>query len=516
MSLPASGTSWPPKKWAPVSAMIHDSALWWEGDTKNLDSHYATHVYRPSQYSGGIVGAVSRFFWGSPTPKGQANRKVHLPIAGDIAATSASLLFDTPPTFTIDDDKAQARLDLILNNDTFPADLLVMAESCSALGGAYGRIMWDTDVQAEPWIDFVDADSAFPEWAYGKLIAITFAEELPALDNKHVWRLLSRYTAGRIQYGLYEGNATELGDVRPFTVHPATEALAGLVDADSSVDSHTTGIAAAYMPNARPVVGLRQDGQLKNIGRPDISPDLFPLFDTLDETWTDIRREMRLGRMRAAVPEEWLQQKGFGQGQTFDLDREFYDAMTMRPSDNAGATFFQPALRFEQYLRLAEQTVLEILRRANYSPSTFGIGQASTGQKTAREVEAEYQASLQTWKAKARYMRAGLSQLADSLLEVDAWLNSTTPPEERVKVTMTAPVQETMLDKAQTVQALDSARAISTGEKINILHPEWDEEDKAAEVEKILAEQAGELDHTGNLNPDDMLNPEDVLPQDGD
>lgn len=505
MTMPAANTPWPPEKWAPVTSMVGDAALWWEGDTKSLDSHYGgAATFRPSQFAGGVVGAVSRFFWGQPTPQGQSNRKMHLPIAADIAATSASLLFDTPPTFTVDNEQAQVYLDEMLNDDRFPADLLVMAESCAALGGVYGRIMWDTEVSANPWIDFVDADSAYPEFSYGKLTAITFHEELPKLDEKHVWRLLSRYTKGRIEYSLYEGRANNLGEPRPLANHPATEALSNVVDSQSGVDSHTAGIAAVYIPNARPVVGFRGDGQLRNIGRPDISPDLFPLFDMLDETWTDMRREMRLGKQRAVVPEYWLDSQGFGKGQQFDHDREFYDAVASTPTEGQGVQFYSPELRFEYYLNLADKIVLEILRRANYSPATFGLaGTNSSGQKTAREIESEYQSSIQTWKSKSRYMRAGLSELSNSLLEVHAWLHNLTPPKERVKVDMTAPVQETMLDKASTIQALDAARAISTQQKIDMLHHEWDEQDKQAEVERIIAEQAGTFDPLGSVEADE-------------
>lgn len=505
MTMPAANTPWPPEKWAPVTSMVGDAALWWEGDTKSLDSHYGgAATFRPSQFAGGVVGAVSRFFWGQPTPQGQSNRKMHLPIAADIAATSASLLFDTPPTFTVDNEQAQVYLDEMLNDDRFPADLLVMAESCAALGGVYGRVMWDTEASDNPWIDFVDADSAYPEFSYGKLIAITFHEELPKLDEKHVWRLLSRYTKGRIEYSLYEGRANNLGDPRPLANHPATEALSNVVDSQSGVDSHTAGIAAVYIPNARPVVGFRGDGQLRNIGRPDISPDLFPLFDMLDETWTDMRREMRLGKQRAVVPEYWLDSQGFGKGQQFDHDREFYDAVASTPTEGQGVQFYSPELRFEYYLNLADKIVLEILRRANYSPATFGLaGNNTSGQKTAREIESEYQSSIQTWKSKSRYMRAGLSELSNSLLEVHAWLHNLTPPKERVKVDMTAPVQETMLDKASTIQALDAARAISTQQKIDMLHHEWDEQDKQAEVERIIAEQAGTFDPLGNVEADE-------------
>ena len=82
-------------------------------------------------------------------------------------------------------------------------------------------------------------------------------------------------------------------------------------------------------------------------------------------------------------------------------------------------------------------------------------------------------------------------------------------PTARVKVDMAAPVKETMLDKAQTIQALDAARAISTDEKMNLLHPEWDEQDKAEEVSKILAEQSGQLDADLSLEADEPLDPVD-------
>ena len=508
MSLPKPGTAWPPKRWAPVTKMIGDAAVWWEGDPKQLDSAYAGgHHVRPSQYAGGVVGAASRFFWGTPTPAGKNHRKVHLPLAADIAATSASLLFETPPTFATGDEAQDARLDALFNNDSFPADLLVMGESLSALGGAFGRVMWDSNVSPHPWIEFVDADSAFPEFSYGRLTAVTFHEELEALDEKHVWRLFSRYTAGRIEYGLYEGDSTNVGRLQPLTSHPTTEGLANILDAYSGIDSHTTGIAAAYAPNVRPVVGLRKDGQLRNIGRPDLSPDLYGLFDLLDEIWSDIRKEMKLGKGRAVVPESWLNQHKLGQGQSFDVDREFYDGMNQPPGEATGAQFFQPSLRFDKYLQLADSTVLEILRRANFSPATFGITNDGAA-KTATEINSEYRASMQTWKHKSRYVRAALSSLATSALEVDAWLNGHTAPSEPVKVTMAPPVQETLLEKAQTVQALDSARAISTEQKIDMLHVEWSEEEKGEEVDRIKAEQAGTVDPYAGLNFDEPLDEE--------
>ena len=55
MTMPAANTPWPPEKWAPVTSMVGDASLWWEGDTKQLDSHYGGvgAAFRPSQFAGG-------------------------------------------------------------------------------------------------------------------------------------------------------------------------------------------------------------------------------------------------------------------------------------------------------------------------------------------------------------------------------------------------------------------------------------------------------------------------------
>ena len=36
-----------------------------------------------------------------------------------------------------------------------------------------------------------------------------------------------------------------------------------------------------------------------------------------------------------------------------------------------------------------------------------------------------------------------------------------------------------------------------------MLHHEWDEQDKQAEVDRIIAEQAGTFDPLGNVEPDE-------------
>lgn len=506
MSFPAPNSDWPLPVTLPVMDAVGEASAWWEGDTSRLRSQYGGHV-RPSQYMGGMVGAVSRFFWGSPPAEGDTGRKLHLPLAADIANTSASLLFETPPTFRVAEDggndQAQERLDALLNNDQFPASLLIGAESGAALGGVYWRIQWDRAVSDDPWIDWADTDSVIPEWRNGRLAAATFVEELPK-QGKNIHRLLTRYSPGRIEYQLYEGQDTNLGKVVPFAEHPSTEGLN--VDMNSGVDTGTRRIPAGYVPNARPWVQFRKQGQLRPHGRPDLSPDLFPLFDFLDETWTSLQREIHVSKARVVLPEYMLDKPGLGKGQHFNADKTFYDGVNAPRDVDLKPEFFQPDIRVEQLLATSDAIVREVLRRSNYSPVTFGLESPGSGQMTAREVEAQYKASVQTWKAKSRYWRPELADAAVALIEVDQMLNKhgaklTTVP----TVDMSPPVQKTMLDKAQTVQALDAARAISTETKVDMLWPEWDDTRRETEVERINAQQGGVVDLLGNVEPDEPL-----------
>ncbi|WP_019193337.1 phage portal protein [Corynebacterium timonense] len=470
--------------------MVNEAAMWWEGDTSTLASRYHGQ-YRPSQFSGGITGSVSRWFWGAPET--QQNRRVHLPLPADIVATSATLLFDRAPVFTHPDQEVKGALDNILNPDAFPAELMVAGETCAALGAVGWRIMWDSDVSEHPWIEWVDADAVFPSFSYGRLASVMFVETLPPIDEKHVWRLFSEHTAGRITYRLMEGNEQSVGMVRPLPEHPNTVDLADWVDESSSQTTNIPVMAAGYIPNARPVVGFRRDGKLRHIGRPDLTPDLFPLFDSLDETWTEVRAEMRLSRKKIIVPDWMLKNRGLGMGASFDHDQEVFSPVKGHPDSNMTPEPYSPPLRIDAMLSAAEAWATQIIRRANYSPASFGMD-SDGGAMTAREVDARYDASLKTWSAKSSYWRAGLKDAATALLMKDRDLHGKHPDVEPVRVEMARPVQETRNDVAQTVQSLDAARAVSTEQKVAMLWPEWDDERRDVETARILQEQAGTVD----------------------
>lgn len=143
----------PPKPFDVAIAQIDVHHAWYVGDPTALHKAYQSGqtalATRPSQRAGGVVGAVARFFWGRRTPAHQQRTRLHVPVAADIATTSADLLFAEPPGILLPkggakgqtDHPAQGRLEEIMNSPATHSSLLESAELASAHGGAYERVV---------------------------------------------------------------------------------------------------------------------------------------------------------------------------------------------------------------------------------------------------------------------------------------------------------------------------------------------------------------------------------------
>ncbi|MFD0852432.1 hypothetical protein ACFQ07_09375, partial [Actinomadura adrarensis] len=179
-----------------------------------------------------IGRTLARWFWGTKTPTRERRTKLHLPIARDIASTSADLLFGEPPIFKIEEAEdhkaAQDRLD-VLTGSHLRASLTEAAELAGGMGGIYLRICWDDQIRSHPWISPVHADAAVPEWRWDALWAVTFWKEI-AVDGQRVVRHLERHERGRILHGLYEGSATNLGRAIDLDAYPETADLDPVVE----------------------------------------------------------------------------------------------------------------------------------------------------------------------------------------------------------------------------------------------------------------------------------------------
>jgi SPP1 Gp6-like portal protein len=499
MPLPAGGnTPWPPTSIAPVTARLSTWSAWYSGDPEQLSLVYggmagndATGAFASERggWKAAVKRTVQRWFWGArPLNAGEQRTKLHVPIAADIASTSADLLFSEPPTLKVEDTATQTVLDDLVE-EGLHATLLEAAEIAAALGGVYLRVCWDTEYSDRPWLAAVHPDAAVPEWQWGRLAAVTFWRVL-ADDGRVVVRHLERHEPGRIMHAVYEGDRDVLGRRVELTAFPQTQALADAITQDD--DTIATGVdrmTAVYVPNMRPNRLWRNLPDAAPLGRSDYA-GVEPLMDALDETYSSWMRDIRLGKGRLIVPRDYLQPLGPGKGAAVDLDREVYEALnTMGGEDGRMAlTVAQFAIRVDEHSRTATELLTRIVAAGGYSAQTFGLtGDVAV---TATEVTARERRSMITRDRKTRYCKPELADIVETLLAVYRTVFAATVTPARPKIKFGDSVSESPEALAQTAQLLRAAEAASTRTLVELVHPDWDKTQIDAEVQTITAEKA--------------------------
>ena len=456
---------------------------------------------RPGQYRGGLLGSIEYSFWGQPVPPGEKRTRLHIPVASDIASTSASLLFSNPPelktTLTGAQGKAnQAWLDALID-DSFHTRLLEGAEMCSALGGVIPRIVWDLSVAKRPWIQFMPADMAVPQFAYDRLKAVTFWRVLSDNGTDVTRHLEHHYPAGnQIVHGVYQGDQTDLGEIVPGTDWP--EEVRQFSDLENNTlilpDLPFEASTVFYVPNMRPNKVWRDLGpQTWPLGRSDYT-GVEPLMDSLDEVYSSWIRDIQLAVMRLIVPPEYLDNIGRGQGAVFEPDRRVFTPLSML-HDNAGApsiTANQFKIRWEEHQKTCQDLANLIVQKAGYSPQSFGDYDGPA--VTATEIQARERVSGLTRAKKIRYWRPVLQDAIYSLMCVSKLYfgaSAIEPERPDLQFAQDAIPDEQVL--AQTVATLAGAEAASKRTLVAMAHPEWGDDEVAAEVRQIIAETGLEL-----------------------
>lgn len=506
----AKSTQWPPKRLDTYFGQLREWSAWYSGDADELQDVYQRigqrqvpmPRVRPSQFQGGIVGALARTFWGQPIPQGEKRAKLHAPIAGDIASVSADLLFSEPPKLSLKDSEHKATQDRLdeLVDDGMHANLREGAEVAAALGGVYLRTMWDQEVRpAGPWISAVHADAAVPEWTYDRLRAVTFWRVLGSDGNK-TYRWLERHEVGAIFHALYEGTPDKLGKRIPLTEFDETAGLAvHLADGDR-IETGIEKLTANYVPNMRPSRIWRNTPAAAYCGRSDYA-GVEGFMDGLDEIYTSLVRDVRLGKARLIVPETYLESKGPGQGAFFDADRELFQAVKAMPDKGLELKAEQFLIRVAEHEQASLLFLARIFGGAGYSEQTFGMrGEVSV---TATEAKAKERRTYITRDRKIQYWGPELSDQLETLLLVDQKVFGSNVEPQKPQITFGDAVSEDPKATAEILSLLEQARAISTREKVIMRHPEWEKDQVDEEVELIKEEQGmGPLEDPGTFRGD--------------
>lgn len=492
MSMPENDTLWPPISENGIQDEYKHENAWYTGDETALSTLYMNQTGG----SVGLFGHVKRFFWGTPTPADAKQRpvKFHLPLPAEIARMSGEQLFAEMPTVHIGNDKPSSKLSdemTRLLDDSAHAELLQAGELASVFGGAYLRIQWDKSVDDKPFITATAPDHALPVFGLGgRLKSVTFWHNLPRISKvKANYRLLEEYTKGRIEYALYEsGTPTMLGHRVPLDTHPVTKDLE--VDAQSGIDTGSSLLTAIYIPNIKPKRRLRDDPASMHLGRSDFE-GTESIFDALDEAYTSWMRDIRLGKARVFVNRQMLEQHGPGQGATFNADQEIFTPLNGQPGSalNQGQMLetFQPAIRWEEHLRTCTELVERAYAACGFSASTFGS--AGDVAMTATEAQQRERLTMLTRSAKILYWRPQLQRLYAALLDVNSYVSHGPKRGDLMPAVEFPPAAtDSPNTVASTLNLLNSAEVTSVRTRVQILHPDWDDQKVGEEVELIKSD----------------------------
>lgn len=488
MALPADGTPWPPPHIADIWADMAEADVWYTGDRTALAEYYTTRAQSARHRE-----RLRDHIWAQPRPLDSPERRLHIPLAGDIAAASADMLYSEPLRLTVDDPATQARLDELVHDGGMRMRLLECAEQTAALGDGYLTLAWDRDLVDRPILVPRAGDTAIPVLRYGRLLEVVFWQEL-ARDGHRVIRLLERHAVeggtGYIEYALYEGTSTSLGRRVDYGAHPDPAEAEMLTRITDDQGRQVTGIpmlTATHIPNVRP--NRRHRGWY---GRSDYT-GIYDQMAALDQTWTSLMRDIRLGQGRVHLPAGALQPLGEGQGAAWDPWREAYTELEIPPDPsgrNGALTVTQFQIRVEEHLRTATALISSAVRSAGYSGETFGIV-TEGGEQTATEVAARRSRTTATRERKVEYQAPAIRRIVEAMLALDRQQFGRTDVIPQAPTVEWPPAhQPTMLERAQTIQLLATAEAVSTELRVRMLHPDWTEAEITEEVARIRQDQA--------------------------
>lgn len=540
--LPAPNTEWPPRDERARYDRMRINSTWYGGERAQLAAMQGgvqitvTGGVRTTLNPNGGVASTqasgSTAFWGARNNDHEVDDRRHLPVAEDIAALSAEVLFATRPQIVVDgptevvqsdDGKAQAerptvatraaqqRLDAILDRCNFHQTLMAAAETAAPLGAVGLRIAIDRGhIIDRPVIVRVDADAMLPQYTWGQLGGVWFWRVVGAEKNA-VYRHVESHVGGWVYHGLYLGDPQNLGDRIPLADHPATRPLVPQVNDEGGIQIALGGGATAVsIPNMLPDPLDRQNPA----GRSDYTPAVRGIFDDIDRVYTNLMQSIEDAQSRLFLDESLLERGAAGQGETFNQDQRMFRRINMPPVDGEMTRMpiekVQFEMRVEEYLKALDALVTKAIEAAGY---TAEARQDEAGrQMTATEYSGRNQRSMRTRGKKIGYWQAELESILTTFASVD--VDEFHPIEYvdgvpvvvqafPVRVEFPPAMQPTIVELAATAEALQRAKAASTATLVKTVHPEWDELEVQDEVDRIMNEGSA-LDPV-TFHPEDDL-----------
>lgn len=466
---------------------VREWQLWYSGDPTALANYYSGFI---------ADNTPNGRFWAALN-KSERDDVVHMPLAGDIAQTSANLLFSEPPELHESND----RIDRFLEVNGLENQLLESAELAAAFGGVYLKLDTDPAIADIPLLSTRTPERVRAIFRSRHLREVLFWR-IVHRDNQKVHRLFEhrqhRNSTLQIIYRYFEGTPDRLG--KETAVPPELQ----LEDVQYE---NFQGLGVVYIPNMLP----NRFYPALSEGQADYA-QCIPLLDSLDQTWTSWMRDIELGQGRIFVDRELLNEnEPIEPGLTttnrqqfdprFDPHQRAYVKMDMTgwKLENSKAKPIETSqfkIRVDEHRQTMIDLVDQIVSRSGYAPQTFGLkieGRAESG--TALRIR-ERKSEL-TQRKKAKYWRPQLRKLLQEMQQLDmaSHLSSGYDLSDAQLIPAKVIVHD-VHETAETIRALRQAEALSIQTSVAMAHPDWDAKAVQKEVQRIQ-EESGSLELQG-------------------
>jgi len=490
--------NWIDNKYNKYHDKMQEYAAWYSGSSEELLDYYLGVKSYEMKTVNDYNLEKRGMFWEKDIHNDRATM-LHVPIAGDIASTSADFLFSEMPDVKIPEAHeetaennavdAQDRLDTIIEEGDVYSRLLEGAETSSAIGGVFVKLDWDDDVKEFPIPIMVQPDNTMWTFKWGFLQEVKFFKVVDRPDTNLYYRLVETRRKGIIFNELYKGTTNKLGKKVSLESHESTAGMEEVIE--HGLDS----ILAWYVPNKRPNRLWRGSA----LGESDLQ-GIVGLMDAIDETYTNWVRDLRIARGRIIVPEYMLESDSDG-NLYHDIDKEVFVKVggIADAAEQGDVTAVQFDIRAQQHYETAMELMKQTYSGAGYSPASFGLGD-STSNATATEIKQQQSKSFKTSAKKAKYWTSTLEDMFYWMLQVDNYVFGSNNGDYKVQVNIQDSVQTDPMQQADAINKLTQAKAMSIDTVVRKLNPQWNEKQVENEVNKIMQENGMIVNE-----PDDLV-----------
>ena len=256
------------------------------------------------------------------------------------------------------------------------------------------KISFDGEISEYPIVELYKPQNYTPRYKRGRLFELVFHNDYE--KNKTEYRLDEIYGKGYITYELYQINKD------------GSEILVPLTDLEETAELKDVSWKEKTI-----LGGEKTNDKCDYDG-------LISEFDALDETWSQLMDEIRLGRSEVYVPEMLLTNK------TFNKFRKNYAELGNDERENGKneITHIQPNIRTDEYAKAIREIIHNCLVAVGLSPFTVGIQDSIGANASGESLTKREASSLRTRNEMIDTWEPFLEEMFMTLLFADVLFNN--------------------------------------------------------------------------------------------